>query len=732
MPFASAPRRGSPLWLPLFGLLVVLAASACRETDSAESESQAPWNVLLVTFDTTRADRIGCYGNERIETPVLDRLAADGVRFARTLSAVPITAPSHSTILTGRYPLAHGVRDNGLFSLGDEQLTLAEILSEQGYVTAAAVGAYPLISRFGLDQGFGLFDDHLTGSFEDYLGNRVVAKDRLFFDERRAAQVNDAIVPWISEHADEPFFAWVHYFDPHQPFEPAPPYDQLYADSPYDGEIAYADSRLGALLDHLERLDVLDRTLVVMTADHGEGLGDHNEITHALLAYNSTLHVPLIVRPPSGAPAGTVVEEWVGTVDIVPTILELLDIEEPPTLQGRSLVPFWERGTGSGETERDDELPLRYAENLSQSLTHGWGELRVILDGSLKYIHGPRPELFDLEADPDELTDLIDERPAEASRLRAALEDFIERNAVAGVSTPEELDEETRERLEALGYLHASGNAGEAVSEVLREGGVAPQDRVGDLNRLSSAKHLLFLGRAAEALVYTEQLVSSDPGSPLYLELHASALGEVDRLDEASQVMQRLSEVGAVPEPLVLRMATRRFERGEQRAALATLQRYVTETPSARSVWLLATLHQALGEHDQAGSALERALEIDTGFAPARIDLAVRAAREGDTAAAEAQFVQALEDAPYYAKGFYNFGTFLLQNGRFEESESHFRRAIALAPHYLKPHLALVATHIAAEDRAGAHEAYEVLRQLAPRSAEATAAAELLQDSSRE
>ena len=279
--------------------LLLLLVSACG---GGGASAGRPWNVLLVTFDTTRADHIGCYGNERIQTPTLDGLAKDGVRFARALSAVPITEPSHSTIITGRYPIAHGVRDNGLFVLGDDQLTLAEILKSHGYDTAAAIGAYPLLSRFGLNQGFDLYDDHLTGIYEDWRGERTVPKQELFFDERRAAQVNEAILPWLEEHAKtgdgKPFFAWVHYFDAHQPFDPAPPYDQLYADDLYDGEIAYADSRLGFLLDRLKQLGELDRTLVVMTADHGEGLGEHDELTHAILAYDSTLHVPLIIRPP--------------------------------------------------------------------------------------------------------------------------------------------------------------------------------------------------------------------------------------------------------------------------------------------------------------------------------------------------------------------------------------------------------------------------------------------------
>lgn len=708
-------------WTSWALVLVALVALACLGCSAADRDESNRWNVLLVTFDTTRADRIGCYGNDRIQTPTLDGLAADGVRFARTLSAAPITAPSHSTILTGRYPIAHGVRDNGLFVLGEEQLTLAEILRAEGYATAAAVGAYPVTSRFGLAQGFDLFDDHLTGGFEDHLGQRAVPKERLFFDERRAAQVNEALLPWFSEHAaggsGRPFFAWVHYFDPHQPFEPAPPYDQLYADDLYDGEIAYADSRLGFLLDHLEALGELDRTLVIMTADHGEGLGEHGELTHAVLAYNSTLHVPLIIRPPAGvAPEGTVVEDWVGTVDLVPTVLELLDIERPEGLQGRSLVPLWSPEAEASASRR------RYAENLSPRLTHGWGELRVLFDGSMKYIHGPRPELYDLETDPGELHDLVADRPEETRRLRGILEQFIARNAVAGTSTVETLDEEVRRRLESLGYLHSPASAGQTVSETLSDEGVAPRDRVGDINDLSAAKHLLFEGRFADAVHYTGKLTASSPENPLYLDLHATALAGLGRLDEAWEAMERLREEGAVSDFLMFRLATTTFEHGERERAVEALREHLESKPDARGWWLLATFHTRLGEADAARAALDRALLEDPSFSPARVDRAVRLARAGELAEAERELRRAIEDGPYYARAFYNYGTLALHSDRYDDAAGYFRRAIALSPRYLDAYLALVATHLDAGEPELAERVLEDLERLAPQSEQARAA----------
>jgi arylsulfatase A-like enzyme/Tfp pilus assembly protein PilF len=703
-------------------LAVVLALAGC-------SRDEPRWNVVLVTFDTTRADRIGSYGNDRIQTPTLDGLAAEGIRFANAVSVAPITAPSHSTILTGLYPTAHGFRDNGLFVLDDRIVTLAEILRQQGFATAAAVGAFPVVSRFGFDQGFDLFDDHLTGMYEDYLGNRTVPKEDLFFDERRAAQVNEAVLPWLEQRGEEPFFLWLHYFDPHQPFEPPPPYNQLYADDLYNGEIAYADSRLGHLLDQLRRLGSLDRTLIVMTADHGEGLGEHDELTHAILAYDSTLHVPLIIRPPGlGAEGARVIENRVGVVDIVPTILDLLGIAAPAEIHGRSLRPLWD-GEADPELLADRYQPQYYAENLSPRLTHGWGELRVLYDGDLKYIQGPRPELYDLSIDPDELVDLSAGQPEQALRLREELAAFIQDHAAEVPVTTQALDPELVRRLQSLGYLHGSGEGGEVVREVLMDDGIPPRDRVSDLNRMSAAKHLLFQGRPVDALAYTRKLVETGGGSPMYRELHAAALAGSGRTDEAWAIARDLESGGMVSEQLTLRLAVQRFEQGEPDVAVEFLERYVDRTESARALWLLAGLYRQLGRLDDAGLALERALSSDTGFAPARVDLAMHRVREGRLEDAELEFRRALSDAPYYPKASYNYGVWQLENQRLAEAQASFQRAVELAPGYLKARLALVSTHVAIGDEPAAHEALQALRRVAPDSAEVAVAQALLDDS---
>ena len=711
-------RRTSVRAIWLTALAVLLGSCETRPE---------PWNVLLVTFDTTRADRIGSYGNDRIRTPTLDGLADEGIRFANAVSVAPITAPSHSTILTGLYPTGHGVRDNGLFVLSEENRTLAEILKDRGYATAAAVGAFPVIARFGFDQGFDLFDDHLTGMYEDYLGDRAPKKE-LFFDERRAAQVNEAVIPWLEAREDEPFFLWLHYFDPHQPFEPPPPYDQLYADDLYDGEIAYADSRLGHILEQLNRLGKLDRTLIVMTADHGEGLGEHNEITHAVLAYDSTLHVPLIIRPPGlGTERARVIDARVGTVDIVPTILDLLGMEIPAEMHGQSLASLWS-GTPEEWTDASAYTPQYYAENLSPRLTHGWGELRVLYEGGQKYIHGPRPELYDLETDPDELIDLAAQKPAEASRLREALSVFIREHASEQAATTQALEPELVSRLQSLGYLHGTGEGGEQIREELLDDGAAPQDRVTDLNRMSAAKHLLFKERPQEALNYTRKLVETDGNSPMYRELHASALAGAGLLDESWEIVRELQETGTVSAELVMILAAERFERGDHTAAIGILEDFASKTKSARALWLLSSFYQQTRNPERALDSLQRALDLNPEFAPARVDLAIHWARSGRADRADAEFRLALSHAPYYAKGNFNYGAFLFENGSLAQARGFFRRALDLAPRYLKAHLALVTVEHLDGNHEAARSAFRLLQVRAPDSVEAKIASDMLGD----
>lgn len=703
----------------LASAVLVLAFTGCQP--------RAPWNVLLVTFDTTRADHLACYGNPRAQTPNIDRLAREGVLFRHAYSAVPVTAPSHSTILTGTYPMAHGVRDNGLFTLAPRNTTLAEILAAHGYATAAAVGSFPLSAKFGLDQGFELYDDHFRQPLEDALGRRMARKPRLYFDERPAGRVNEAIFPWLEAHSRQPFFLWLHYFDPHHPLEPPPPYNQLFANDPYLGEIAYADEALGKVIARLEALGVDDHTLVVFTADHGEGRGDHNEETHSLLAYNSTLHVPLIMHAPSMHEPVTI-DQRVGTVDIVPTVLDLLGVDAGIAFQGRSLRPLIEaRGAATAGFPR-----TQYAETLSPRLSQGLGELRVLFDHQYKMIYGPRAELYDLANDPGEHHNLIAQREL-ADALESKLADFISSHAARDPEAVMRLDAETRGRLQALGYIHADSSQTSTIIERLDASGTPPQDRVSDINDISTAKNLLLNNQPLAALQLATALVERDRDNTFYLQLRATAELQLGQLDKALQTLDTIRSIAPEGLPLdsvVLRAAAALQAAGRAEQALALVGDLEAVRPTASGHWFLASLHRSLGEPELARFALEHALELDATFAEARVDLAVDAARRGDLETAERELRQALADGPYYPKAHYNLAVVRYQRGDTQAALSGLARAIELEPGYLQARLALITfdRDLGRDDEAARQ--LEALVALAPDSAQARSARALLAGSS--
>lgn len=710
---ACVSRTRAAAGLLLLGAALALGAG-CRRSPR--------WNVLLVTFDTTRADHIGCYGDEAARTPVVDRLAAEGVRFQDAYSAIPVTCPSHATILTGKYPLAHGVRDNGLFVLAPEQRTLAEILKQHGYRTGAAVGGFPLVSRFGLNQGFDFYDDRLTQPFDAALGGVPPARPSLFMERRVAARVNEAALGWLERNASQPFFLWIHYYDPHQPYEAHVPYNELFADRPYDGQIAYADESLGVVLDRLAKLGVYDRTLVVFTADHGEGLNEHDEMTHSFLLYDTTLRVPLVVRPPSG-PGGRVVKGRVRLVDVAPTILDMLGIPVPAEMQGRSLAPFMQGDAGAAADR------THYAETLSPRLTQNLGELRALFEGRWKYVHGPRPELFDLQDDPKELKNLVDSRPDVAAEMRGKLAEFIRTHSPPGRQRVAPADPDTLRRLAALGYLAAGAGGEQEIREVLRSDGVAPQDRVGAISTMTSARVLIEQGQPFQARELARSLLASAPDDPSYLELLALSEAMLGRVDEAQRAIEKILASGAsrdTAERLLLYIGEVRYRRGEREAGLGAVRRSLETRPSAPGYHLLASLEAEQGRPEEEGTALKRALELDPKYAPARVDRAVRLAQAGRRQEARAELDRIVAENPYYAKAQYNYGAFLLEGGEVQEALGWFQRAVTLEPDYAKARYAVIAVRLRLGERTAAERELAELEARLPQNQETQAARRLL------
>lgn len=686
----------NPVSVPLLAV-AVLAGAACSRTP--------PTNLLVVTLDTTRADRLGCYGYEGARTPHLDRLASSGTLFEQCWTAVPITTPSHSTIFTGTYPLSHGVRDNGKFHLPDEALTLAEVLRGHGYATGAAVGAFPLTREWGLDQGFDFYDDHITVDQEDERGLRIASK-RMFFDERPASRVNQAILPWLRDHSSGPFFAWVHYWDPHQPYAPPSPFAEVFAHDLYQGEIAYADQALGRLLDELEVLGVSERTIVAVVGDHGEGLGEHGEDTHSMLLYEGTLHVPLIVRAP-GHPAGVRAHHPVGTVDLMPTLLALLGLEIPEDVSGRSLIE-----TVAG-TETADPVPRRYyAETLSPRLSYGWGELRALMAGPHKYVHGPREELFDLGRDPDELENLAP--GPESERLRGELVAFLEQHArPLAAQAVSDVDAATLDRLAALGYLSGAGAEPDAIEETLVAAGDAPQDHIRSISRWSQCKQALerrdFLG----ARELAHDLVASEPDNAFYRALLVTALSGLGQLQEAAEA----AELGAITvqnDGAYLQLAQLLYAAGAWQRSEALVRRVLEGRPSAEAHYALAEMRGLDGDAGSRERHLRAALELDPRHLRARRSLAVTLAEAGRADEAEVELRAVLAQAPLDPASHLNLATLLLNLGSFEAAAAPLDRSLELDPGYCRAHLARVALRVANGDAAGAGTALEALERICP------------------
>jgi arylsulfatase A-like enzyme/Flp pilus assembly protein TadD len=388
-------------------------------------------NVLLITIDTLRANRLSCYGSQDPKTPHIDRLAERGVLFSRAFANTSTTLPSHANILLGTTPNYHGVHENLNFIVSKELLTLSEHLKNNGYTTGAFVGAYPLDSRFGLSQGFDVYDDTYS---------RIHAVN-LASLERNAEDVVNSALSWLHNRRS-PWFLWIHCWDPHTPYDPPEPYKTQYKENPYDGEVAYVDSALEKLFEHLDENSLFDSTLVIFTGDHGESLGQHGEKTHGYFAYNSSTWIPLIIALPDTAPGR--VEHYVSHIDIFPTVCDVLRIEKPSFLQGASLFPALK-----GKKLRDRPI---YFESLYPYYSRGWAPLKGFILDKKKFIDSPIPELYDLERDFDERDNRIEQKNVAKleSQLKKIIDDLTPSEKV---DASQAVDRKTRERLASLGYV---------------------------------------------------------------------------------------------------------------------------------------------------------------------------------------------------------------------------------------------------------------------------------------
>jgi choline-sulfatase len=562
---------------PLFGILWpgILLCGFPGWGQTAAPRKSAP-DVFLITIDTLRADHVACYGYKQIETPALDALAADGVRFTQAFTHSPITNTSHTTILTGLLPGVHGVTDFGI-PLSPQHTTWAELLKKRGYHTAAFIGAVILDSKTlapGLDRGFDFYDNFPA---------KTANKERWGRVERRGMDVVQHAEGWLAKHTTGPHFLWVHLYDPHDPYEPPPPYSEKYKDRLYDGEIAYADSALAHLLTFLKRTGSYANAIIVVVGDHGEGLGEHGEETHGLFLYDSTLHVPLILKLPGAAQRATVIAAQVRTTDILPTILSLTNTAAPADLNGESLVPLIKQPGHTGRALLGEtDYPLRW----------GWAPLRALRADGRKLIEAPRPEFYNLQSDPAELKNLYAPDSAQVQSLQAEMAEWKSK-------IPET----------------ASTKAGAALPD--------PKDKVEVQNLLHRAMLASDDERSTDARTYLEKALQLDPASPTALRLLAELELAAGDFGKAATHLKRARDLRPDDSTAAFELGQALEKSGDWPGARDALEASLRLSPSQMSArLLLGRVYLRLKDPKNAEDQYEAAQLVDSSSVEARLGLA--------------------------------------------------------------------------------------------------------------
>jgi len=666
----------------LFILLsVLLLFCACREAPRH--------NVIVISIDTLRADHLGCYGYQAGSTPNIDAFAARSIRYAHCFTPVPITLPAHTSMLTGMYPPRHSVRDNGTFVVPPDVPTLATLLKQRGYKTMAVIGSYPLHSRFGLNRDFDVYDEEFNENYKKVIN--------LFYEERKADQVVKRSLQYLDE-TDGPFFLFMHFFDPHHPWNPPEQYMRRYLKLPYDGEIANTDAWLGHFFRELTARGYMDNTIIVFTADHGEGLEEKYEFTHSILVYNGTMHVPLMLYYPGVQPG--VVNDNVSLVDIVPTMCGLLDVDLDYTVDGLSLL---------------EPLPVErkvYGESLAGRLEHGWNDLRCLMQGDFKYIMSPGGELYNLAEDFKETTDLAQNHAKRASAMDHDLRKLI--FSLIGDHTLDDRyhipDQEVQSKLEALGYLSGGATTVDHSQEI---GPITPEgdarkvihvievqskarQMINDgefykaINILLAAKEqlpndqdvlrnlvLAYLkaGQYEEAVAYAEQIISGAPGNPHVYFMMAFALNQLGRTDEA---LDHLEQAMAIEESLQFHtLKARLLLRKDRQTGMSYLQDLLEQYPCEMDIFKVMIQYYLMhGDREAMQSLCQTMLRCDKDSQVALYNLGNMALEAGDWEQAENYFQHVLTCHADYLPAYYGMALVLQHKGDYPQAKEQLEHVL--------------------------------------------------------
>ncbi len=644
--------------------------------------SPSALNVVVVTLDTTRADRLGCYGFGGVATPHIDALAREGVVFDASTATVPLTFPSHSSIFTGLVPPHHGVRDNGGFFLGEEQVTLAERLREAGFATGAFVAAWVLEKKWGLAQGF----DHYSDQF-DLSKYKVVSLGTV---QKRGDEVMDDALGWLETVKQRRFFAWVHLYDPHTPYDAPEPFASRYAKQPYLAEIAYTDQVVGRLTTWLREQGLLDRTLVVLTADHGESLGDHGESTHAYFVYDATTHVPLVIRTPWGLSGRRTLQT--SGIDVMPTVLDLVGLAPQPGIDGHSLALAMLDPRASADR-------IAYSETYFPRYHFGWQHLRAARSREYKFVDAPEPELYDLRADPGETKNIYRAFSRRAEELRLRMEALAKSS---GDAAPERksLDPETLQRLAALGYV---GNVIDVdPGAVLPD----PKHKLPIFSMMNAAKRLAQEeDRVEDAVAKMREVIAADAK---IMDAHLTLgnwLVRLRRPDEAAEAFKQALALKPDDEIALGNLTGVLMARGRTGDALEALEVFRTalevNPKNPQSWYQLATFYLDLGRVQEARSSFAEALAANPKMGAAMNGLGAIAFEAGDFAKAESLVRQALELEPRLRTARYNLARIREAKGDAAGAEALYREELLTYTDAGRARFNLAQMRRARGDRAG-------------------------------
>ncbi len=677
-------------------------------------------NIIFFTIDTLRADHLECYGYDRVKTPNINQLASEGILFEHNIAQAPLTLPSHSSIFTGTHPLYHGIRDNGGFYLEENHVTLAEALKSKGYSTGAFVGAFVLDSRWGLDQGFDYYYDNF-----DLTKYKTVSLDSV---QRRGDEVLAEAFKWLEKNSHDKFFAWIHLYDPHTPYNPPEPYKTQYKGMRfglYDGEIAYVDLLMGDFRRFMEEKNLMEKTLIIFTSDHGESLGEHKENAHGFFIYDSDIRVPLIVRFPEKKLQGNIVSSQVRSIDIMPTILNMLGEESPESVQGKSMLPLILGKQGG-------EALSAYSETYWPRYHYGWSELKSLRKGQYKFIDAPKPELYDILEDPGELNNLVNMKAALGQEMKTELKALIDRYSAEGIeeAVPKKIDNDSLVKLQALGYIGSFRASSKQKGEKLAD----PKDRIELYNEIKVSQFLVAEGKIDQATKKVKDVLNKDPyvlearyllgniyskqkkydeaveeykkaleADPDYYEAIfgiALAYKKAGKDDEAIVGFKRLIDIDPRDTKPLMHLGDIYERRGQLDEAMRYLKSGVTINPE------LPVFHNNLGAvylkkkmYDMAEKEIKAALSIERSIPllNAHFNMALLHEARGDFNLAVVEYKKEQETSPFNYKPDFNLGLLYAKAKEFNKAIKEFKSCIEKNEEYPNAYVFLAKAYMDTE-----------------------------------